>query len=247
MIGISEKAASLRFPLNFFFGKKLVEYQAFFDSINDASHSGLITYPFHGDVASGIGEIVDKYKERGGQIIVLNTDEKYQRIPVLRIDDRLGGQAAAKELIATGCRIFLVDNMYSERAKGCCDYLESKGMTGLCFQRNDFENVFKTVSASKKDGPIGIFATTDNYALELYPRLQEAGLIVGQDVCVIGYDDLVLTETVTPSLSTIHQPFREQGERAVEKLINMIYGKTENDEIIKPWLVKRQSTGHSSV
>ena len=46
-----------------------------------------------------------------------------------------------------------------------------------------------------------------------------------------------------PSLSSVHQPTREEGRRAVEKLINMIFEKDEKDETIKPYLMVRESSG----
>ena len=89
--------------------------------------------------------------------------------------------------------------------------------------------------------PVGVFATTDEYALTVYRFAKEHGFRVGVDLLVVGYDDLDLTELVEPPLTTIHQPFRELGSRAIVKMVNMIYGKTEDSEGIVPHLVPRAS------
>ena len=60
---------------------------------------------------------------------------------------------------------------------------------------------------------------------------------------LVSFDDHNQCVFSIPSLSSVHQPTREEGRRAVEKLINMIFGKKELDETIKPYLMVRESSG----
>jgi LacI family transcriptional regulator len=71
--------------------------------------------------------------------------------------------------------------------------------------------------------------------------MNKANYKFGKDVVLTGYDDLELSALLTPPLTTINQPFYKQGYRAVNKLINMIYGNTESNEAIKSFLVKRET------
>ena len=66
---------------------------------------------------------------------------------------------------------------------------------------------------------------------------------IGSEVHLVSFDDHNQCVFSIPSLSSVHQPTREEGRRAVEKLINMIFGKKENDETIKPYLMVRESSG----
>ena len=89
--------------------------------------------------------------------------------------------------------------------------------------------------------PVGIFADSDAMALRIIRSLRGAGLAIGSDALVVGYDDLELAAAADPPLTTIHQPFREEGRLAARKLINLIYGETEQSALISPRLVARDS------
>ena len=92
---------------------------------------------------------------------------------------------------------------------------------------------------------VGIFAFRDTDGLNVLTRLAVGKYEIGTQVQVIGFDDISQSLWSEPSLSSIHQPTRQEGRRAVEKLINMIFDKKETDETIKPYLMVRESTGGS--
>jgi len=52
--------------------------------------------------------------------------------------------------------------------------------------------------------------------------LGEAGLSVPQDISVAGFDDTLLARMTYPPLTTIRQPVREMGHRAVDLLMPKI-------------------------
>jgi DNA-binding LacI/PurR family transcriptional regulator len=52
--------------------------------------------------------------------------------------------------------------------------------------------------------------------------LHEEGLVVPDDVSVIGFDDIDLASYTVPRLTTVAQPHYEMGRRAVEMLVNRI-------------------------
>ena len=49
------------------------------------------------------------------------------------------------------------------------------------------------------------------------------GLRAPDALAVGGFDDLMLAQMTTPHLTTIRQPFRERGRRAVELLLPQIH------------------------
>jgi LacI family transcriptional regulator len=72
----------------------------------------------------------------------------------------------------------------------------------------------------------------------------DRGLQIPGDLSIAGFDDMVLAARVWPGLTTIHQPVREMGEAATQRLINRISGRSvEALEPLASRLVVRRSTG----
>lgn len=65
----------------------------------------------------------------------------------------------------------------------------------------------------------GVFACSDSMALGVYDALNARGLVIPDDVSVIGFDDLPEADCVSPRLTTVRQPTTELGATAVKLLI----------------------------
>lgn len=93
--------------------------------------------------------------------------------------------------------------------------------------------------------PTAIVAANDLIALGVISVAQERGLIVGQDISVTGFDDIMLAEFVTPSLTTLHQPAYDMGVMMCKHLVTVINGEASSppQTVLQPTLVKRNSTG----
>lgn len=88
-----------------------------------------------------------------------------------------------------------------------------------------------------------IFAANDKMAIGAIHQLKEMGKRVPQDISVVGFDDLLHTVYVNPSLTTVHLPLYEVGVLACEKLIHRIAGNAEPVRAVLPThLVVRKST-----
>ncbi|MCA0454278.1 MAG: substrate-binding domain-containing protein [Chloroflexi bacterium] len=72
--------------------------------------------------------------------------------------------------------------------------------------------------------PTAVLCGNDMIALGVMRAAGEAGLIVGQDVSVIGFDDLPAAAQSQPPLTTLQQPMRQMGEMAFVQLLNMMHG-----------------------
>lgn len=91
-----------------------------------------------------------------------------------------------------------------------------------------------------------IFACNDLMAYGAYKALKENGLRVPDDVSVMGYDDIYMSDIFEVPLTTIHQPVEELGVAATDKLIRMINKKEKETSkvIFEPELIIRNSTTH---
>lgn len=70
--------------------------------------------------------------------------------------------------------------------------------------------------------PHGIFCANDGIAIGCLEALAEVGLRVPDDISVAGFDDTLAARMTVPQLTTVRQPLRAMGHRAVEVLLGRI-------------------------
>ena len=92
--------------------------------------------------------------------------------------------------------------------------------------------------------PSAVVTANDLTALGVLWAARNEGLIIPQDISVIGLDDIDLASKVTPPLTTIALPRFEIGRRAMQLLLDMIdYPATVvRQQEVGTWLVVREST-----
>ncbi|GIG36277.1 LacI family DNA-binding transcriptional regulator [Cellulomonas pakistanensis] len=76
----------------------------------------------------------------------------------------------------------------------------------------------------RPDRPTAVFAGSDYQALGVLRAARELGLRVPQDVSVVGYDDLPISQWLDPGLTTVHQPLREMASLATRMLLTLSAG-----------------------
>lgn len=100
---------------------------------------------------------------------------------------------------------------------------------------------------SRPEPVTAIVAVNDMYALGAYAGVRSAGLKVGNDVSIVGFDDIVLAGLVEPGLTTIRQPIRLMAKSAVDLLVGRLHPDKAAGHVVrdgfKPELVVRTSTG----
>jgi DNA-binding LacI/PurR family transcriptional regulator len=67
--------------------------------------------------------------------------------------------------------------------------------------------------------PTAIVAYNDQLAIGLMLALQSAGFRVPEDVSIVGFDDILPAQIVTPALTTVAAPLRAQGRAAVDAVL----------------------------
>ncbi len=78
--------------------------------------------------------------------------------------------------------------------------------------------------------PKAIFAANDMMAAGCYKVISSLGLKIPEDVAVVGFDHISLSEFLTPKLTTVHVPTDEIG-RTAAKLLFKILNDDENHEV----------------
>lgn len=174
--------------------------------------------------------------------------------PWVDVDNRLGARMGVEHLIGLGRRriAFLGGgDSYIAAHDRFTGYLDALAHAGIPFD----STLCATPGASQEDGyrltrelvarpdpPTAIFAFSDMLAVGAMRAVQDAGLVVGCDMPVVGFDGLGLGAYVTPQLTTLRQPLQQVGALLVQLLIAALKGDPPQGILLQPELVVRAST-----
>ena len=248
VFGISAAAKEEGFPVAFHFGLTRRSYQKFLKDQRNLPHCGIITYPYTEKRVTDdthIAGIVKTFVNAGGKMIVINPHTDYPETPSISVNEYEGGCIAARRFLERGCQDCFLLHPYWGRTEGFVETLEKAGKTVLQF-KGDAEGI-KAMSQAVKESilreqsPVGVFVTSDNVALRALGVFNQLGIRVGEEVLLIGYNDLSFTQYTTPPLTTIRQPLEKVGAAAVHAVIERIYGQTVRSQEFSPRLVERES------
>jgi len=167
-----------------------------------------------------------------------------------------GGRIAAEHLLQLGHRRLGVvagsrSHLYSRaRVDGFRAAVEAAGVTdSVPVAHGDWSRERARAATrgllEREPDVSAIFACSDIMALGVYEALAERGLAVGDDISVIGFDDLPEAQWASPRLTTIRQPSAEMGSAAVRLLLEAARGGTRRPQArieMSTELVVRAST-----
>jgi DNA-binding LacI/PurR family transcriptional regulator len=91
-------------------------------------------------------------------------------------------------------------------------------------------------------GVTAIFCYNDMIAVGALLACRELGIAVPDQLSVVGYDDVETARYVTPPLTTIHQPKLRLGEIAMQMLLDLLEGRSVQNQVLPTELVVRAST-----
>lgn len=242
VFGVAEVLAKENFPLQMDFNMYASGFRRFIRNTIDLAHSGIISYA---TLISDpeIKRAVQAYQRKGGKVVLLNTILRLKGVTLIAIDNRKGGRLAAERLLFRKCARFAVVDDYFGRREGFETALAEAGKKSVFIEDDPrgMNRLIEFCRGATASEPAGIFASCDELALRIMRLLAGTRWRVGQEILLIGYDDLDLTAEVTPALTTIHQPFREEGRIAARRVLGMIYGEPASEVLIEPRLVVRES------
>jgi LacI family transcriptional regulator len=173
------------------------------------------------------------------------------------VDNFLGAEMAVNYLVSRGLKkiAFIAGDsnltLYKERFDGYLSGLEKNSIAfdeRLIWQgiRGTDRIAFSEVKRKLSEGclPDAIFGSSDPLAIDAMKAVFDVGYHVPNDISVIGFDNLPISEMLNPGLTTIEQPFAKMGREAVTRLIKQIEDKStigQPNEIFNPSVVIRHS------
>ena len=161
-----------------------------------------------------------------------------------------GGRMAAEHLISCGstqivCMRGKQDiSSARERYLGCKDACSEQGVDLQVIDCDySFDAGIEATNQMLEKYPDadGIVACNDLVAISAYKVLHQKGIEVPGRIQIIGYDNIQLTQLMTPELTTIAQPIEKLGVKAVELLLQKA-GCEEKEYILEPKLIIRETT-----
>lgn len=171
----------------------------------------------------------------GLNIPVVFLDRTSNDRPSVFADGREGGRIAAQEMMLRGSKEITVMQGPAdvrpalERFEGAVEVLEDRGaayqvLKTTSFSLTDAEGFAYELFRQYPDTD-GVIASNDIVASAVLKEAHRLEKRVPEDVQIIGFDDILLSSLLAPSLSTIHQPAYEMGRAAARLLIELIEGQ----------------------
>lgn len=171
----------------------------------------------------------------------------------IHLDNTKGSEIGVDFLIEKGKRkIAYIQGqeflqLYRDRFEGYKRALEKNGIPfderlfWCGYRDGEFcaSNVVKEKLSSGIDVD-AIFCSSDNLATSTMHALYEMGYKIPEDIALVGYDNVPISQLLIPRLTSIGQPFKEMGRKAVDVLVDRIEGKEKNQNdtlIFDPFLI----------
>jgi len=208
---------------------------------------GLIIFPTYENFNSKVIEMF------GQDFPIIFVDRKIvgYNIPVIESDNVKGGFDAAEHLIKHGVKkiAFVTgeDMNFSSvygRFQGLREAMKTYGLKDeqVRIYYNYENNFVERILEEKIDS---IFACNDTIAFEIISLLESRDLRVPDDIKIIGFDDLELSQFIIPPLTTVKQFHKEIGKRAAAAVVAMINGEFDDSylEPVRTELIIRKSCG----
>ncbi|MDE0615028.1 MAG: LacI family DNA-binding transcriptional regulator [bacterium] len=198
--------------------------------------------------------LIDHLRGANMPFVVIGRPDDSRSVFSVDVDNRGGARSAALHLAGVGReRMGLISAPANtsagvDRREGFLDGLSDAGLSidGRVKEGDWTEDSGRrAMEKLLADSPDAVFAASDRMAIGAIHAIRDAGLKCPEDVAVVSFDGLIPPDQTVPRLTSVAQPVREVGERAVRLLQSVIEGTvTTPESVIYPTeLVVRESCG----
>lgn len=192
----------------------------------------ILSPPYSDDVA-----LIDAALAQGCKVVTVSPGGPgCGKADAVGVDDEAGGHDIARELLRLGHRRFgfiagLEGHLSADRRfKGFQRALSEQGLgqSDYVVSRGDF--TFRSgvdLAPALLDHPLrptAIVCANDDMAAGVLSAGHARGLNIPQDLSITGFDDAPVAAIVWPPLTTVHQPVKVLGQRAVELIVARLTG-----------------------
>ena len=220
------------------------------NSIQSLNVSGIISFNGKFDLSEKFNDIPIVYVDRDSTKF-----KKNKNCVFITADHEEGGYLAGEKLAKDGCKTVACITALEDAD---ATKIRTKGFKKACSDYGmKIVKIYNPDNITHTDGYIitndmarsgirvdGIFCETDWLAVGCCQALIDNNISVPKDCEVIGYDGIRVTESVTPTITTIKQPKTMIGEESIKYLLSLIRNEKIDSNVIKlkTELIVRRST-----
>ena len=197
--------------------------------------------------------------EGGFDIVLLDRAPRGLKVDTVKTDNFRGGYIATEYLLNLGHSAILLIRGLScldssrERFNGYKRALKDKKIEydSTFILNGDFtiDSGYTTIKKYLDEKGLNftaVFAANDQMAIGAIKALNDKGIVVPDEVSIVGFDDSYISPYILPSLTTIKQRKEEMGKVATELLLNRISSfdkekKVPRQVTISVELIERES------
>ena len=201
-------------------------------------------------------EMVERLLQEGFPVVMVDRALEGVDACSVTIDNFKGGYLGTAHLVELGHkRIGIITGPIKlrtnrERVLGYRKALEDNGLSydelliRECHYKSGGAYHSMKELLAMKDPPTAVFALGDFLAMGAMAALKEEDLQIPQDIALMGFDDIMLSQVTDPPLTTISQPKYDIGALGARMLIDIIERRTVEKRhlVLSPSLVIRRST-----
>ena len=192
----------------------------------------------------------------GAPIVLINNQQAGRYLYSVSADEVDGARIATEHLLALGHRrIGYIGSSFrpvssKRRQQGYREALEARGvaldsaMEALPAVQSDLDAGRRGLEMLWSQRPTAILTYNDMTALGVLQKARQLSIAIPQHLSLMGFDNIEVTQFVTPTLSTVHQPRKTMGRAAMEMALKLLHDEQveQTNILFSCRLVVREST-----
>lgn len=198
-------------------------------------------------------DMLKAFAATGAPIVVWGAAAPDANYCVVGSDNFLGGQLAGRHFLSKGRRHFLFvgDTSFREmhlRREGLESVVEEAGqdiiLDDIQLHGFSYESAYDAATRyldNIESRPDAIFTWNDTAAMAFVSAFRDAGVVIPDEVSVVGYNDIPAAQYFSPPITTIRQDTHQAGRVLAAKLMRIIEGETPESALIRTELILRES------
>ena len=203
----------------------------------------------------------DLLQKQNIPVVLLDAGTRGDELFNVKVDNRALTKIAVQHLYDVGARhisyisepiIGTVLGLRYEYFKQACEELGIPADERICFiAKNNYDKVNKTKTGYNLAANIllnkeidAVFCSSDELAFGVIKRITEYGVVIPDDILIIGCDNDPFSSLITPKLTTIWQPLAEMVDIGINTISQLIDGEELNEMVVRiePNIIIREST-----
>lgn len=199
---------------------------------------------------------LQRLTQSGGRFVLLGERVKDIDACTIAFDDFAGGHAAATHLLSLGHRDILFvggpggERQISERLAGARAAFEAAGLDPFAMKRIDAagSSILQRTEVGDRilalpQRPTAVFCANDSLALAVQGALLRRGVLVPDDISIVGYNNIDQTQLSSIPVTTISTPRYDMGALAASLLLAEFDDDHQHSHtVMDTQLIVREST-----